>query len=89
MNDVKITVMRITTYPDLMERYENPIEHACAYSVGQVFLSREGRKPEGFCDSAWEVISPFAEALAQGGARLLSGEETAKEYHIKKEADRA
>lgn len=28
------------------------------------------------------------EALAQGGLRILSGQEQAKEYHIKKEADR-
>ena len=29
MKKVKITAVRRTCYPDLMELYENPIEHAC------------------------------------------------------------
>ena len=29
MKKCRITVMRITQYPDLMARYENPISHAC------------------------------------------------------------
>lgn len=29
MKKCKITVMRMASYPDLMEQYENPIEHAC------------------------------------------------------------
>ena len=31
---IKITVMRRSVYPDLMEKYENPIEHACEMVVG-------------------------------------------------------
>ena len=27
--DVRITAMRRSCYADLIERYENPIEHAC------------------------------------------------------------
>lgn len=30
MKKCRITVMRITRYEDLMERYENPIAHACS-----------------------------------------------------------
>ena len=59
MKKIKITVMRIACYQDLMEQYENPIEHACDMQVGQVFIADGWRKPEGFCDSAWETISPF------------------------------
>lgn len=29
MKTVKITVIRKICCPDLMEKYENPIEHAC------------------------------------------------------------
>ena len=29
MNKVRITAVRKTEYPDLMARFENPIEHAC------------------------------------------------------------
>ena len=29
MKKVRITVMRIARYDDLIQRYENPIQHAC------------------------------------------------------------
>ena len=29
MNKVRITAIRQTAYPDLMAKYENPIEHTC------------------------------------------------------------
>ena len=63
MKNVRITVMRMACYRDLMERYENPIEHACGMRLGQVFIAADARKPEGFCDSAWESLSPFVTAL--------------------------
>ncbi len=66
MRPRRITVMRITTYPDLMERYENPIQHACDLSVGQVFIAVNGEKPEGLCDSAWESMRFFVTELAAG-----------------------
>ena len=73
MKTCKITVMRKALYPDLMEKYENPIEHACQMQEGQVFYSENGQKPEGFCDSAWESMSAFVETLAQGGGNFYDG----------------
>ncbi|MBQ2410051.1 MAG: TIGR04076 family protein [Selenomonadaceae bacterium] len=73
MKKIKITVMRIACYRDLMERYENPIDHACDMQVGQVFIADGWRKPEGFCDSAWETISPFVMTLAHGGQDIYEG----------------
>ena len=73
MQKVKITVMKMTCYPDLMDRYENPIEHACDMQVGQVFVARGGEKPEGFCDSAWETVSAFVKELARGGGNFYDG----------------
>ncbi len=73
MKSVRITVLRKAAYPDLMERYENPIEHSCTVEEGQVFLSEEGRKPEGLCESAWESMRPFAETLAAGGGNFYDG----------------
>ena len=73
MKKIKITVMRIAWYQDLMERYENPIDHACDMQVGQVFIADGWRKPEGFCDSAWETISPFVMTLAHGGQDIYEG----------------
>lgn len=73
MKKIQITVMRIACYQDLMERYENPIDHACDMQVGQVFIADGWRKPEGFCDSAWETISPFVMTLAHGGQDIYEG----------------
>ena len=73
MKNVKITVKRITVYDDLIKEYENPIEHACDLKVGDVFTSVDGRKPKGFCDSAWGVIEPFVIELALGGGNFYDG----------------
>ncbi len=73
MKNCKITVMRMAEYKDLMEEYENPIEHACDMKVGQVFLTDGDKKPQGFCDSAWESISRFVMVLAYGGEDIFCG----------------
>ena len=73
MKDVRITVRRITVYDDLIEQYENPIEHACDMEVGRVFVSKEGRRPEGMCDSAWRVMLPYVTELASGGGDFFDG----------------
>lgn len=36
MKKVKITVIRKTCCPDLMEKYENPVEHVCDIQERQV-----------------------------------------------------
>ena len=73
MNRIKITAVRKANYTDLMERYENPIEHACDIDEGQVFIAEGWKKPEGFCDSAWESISPCVMTLACGGENIYDG----------------
>ena len=73
MKKVKITVMRKACYPDLMEQYENPMEHACDVQEGQVWIAEDGKKPEGLCDSAWESMSGFVMTLAQGGGNFYDG----------------
>jgi uncharacterized repeat protein (TIGR04076 family) len=73
MKKVKITAVRKTVYPDLMSKYENPIEHACDVEEGMTWISPEGKKPEGFCDSAWDSVAPFVKTLAQGGGNFYDG----------------
>lgn len=73
MKKCKITVMRKALYPDLMEQYENPIEHACDMEVGQVFYSENGQKPEGLCNNAWKCMSAYVETLANGGGNFFDG----------------
>ena len=73
MKEVRITALRRTEYPDLMARYENPIEHACDVKEGQVFISREGQRPDGLCAEAWSSMEPFVTTLAQGGGNFFDG----------------
>ena len=71
MKDVKITVMRICEHKDLIELYENPIEHACDMKVGLSFVSKNAEKPAGMCDSAWRVMHPYVMTLACGGGNFF------------------
>lgn len=73
MQDVRITVMRISQYKDLMAQFENPIEHACSMEEGMVFMAKGGEKPENFCGSAWETVKPFVQELAAGGGNFYDG----------------
>lgn len=73
MKNVRITVMRMARYDDLIEKYENPIEHACDMTVGQSFISVGAQRPQGMCDSAWNSMEPFVLSLAQGGGDFYDG----------------
>lgn len=73
MKQVRITVMRTASYRDLIERYENPIQHACEMREGQVFVANGWERPEGFCVSAWDSISPLVMTLAHGGGDFYGG----------------
>lgn len=65
--------MKIAHYTDLIEKYENPITHACDMKEGQVFIANGWQKPEGFWESAWESMSAFVMALAYGAENLYDG----------------
>ena len=73
MKEVRITVKRIVQHTDLMAEYENPIEHSCDMTEGQSFVAREGERPEGFCESAWESCEKFVRELAAGGGNFYDG----------------
>ena len=73
MLKIKITVIRKARYDDLIEKYENPIEHACDIEEGMVFYSVNPQKPHNFCDSAWESVYPFVKTLAEGGGNFYDG----------------
>ena len=73
MKKVKITVMRTARYDDLIEQYENPIDHACDMREGQVFIANGWQRPENFCDSAWDTLSPFVMTLSHGGENFYGG----------------
>jgi uncharacterized repeat protein (TIGR04076 family) len=73
MYKVKITVIRKADYIDLQSKFENPISHPCDVEVGQTFVSTDGQKPDGLCDSAWGSMEEFVTALAKGDGNFFDG----------------
>ncbi len=73
MKQVRITALRKTQYGDLMQKYENPIEHTCDISVGLSWISANGEKPDGLCPEAWKTMREFVEALAKGEGNFFDG----------------
>lgn len=73
MKTVKITVVRKVCHDDLIELYENPIEHACDLRVGDSWICHNGLRPDGLCTEAWKSIQPFALALAHGEGNFFDG----------------
>ena len=73
MKKVRITVKRIACYKDLIDEYENPILHACTMKLNDTFIANGWEKPDGFCNSAWDTISPFVMALSHGATNLYDG----------------
>lgn len=73
MKKCRITVMKAARYDDLIEKYENPIQHACDMKEGQVFIANGWERPEGFCLSAWESMSVFVLTLSHGGGDFYDG----------------
>lgn len=73
MKDIKITVVRKANYLDLMEKYENPITHACALNEKDTFIVKDLVRPKDFCDSAWQSLYPFILTLSCGGSDIYDG----------------
>lgn len=73
MKKVRITAIRKACYEDLMSLNENPIPDACSIKEGEVFIANCWNRQDGFCESAWETVSPFVMTLAYGGEDIYSG----------------
>ena len=73
MKKVRITAIRQTVYRDLVERYENPIEHTCDVREGDSWVSIDSQRPDGLCPSAWDSMSQFVQALARGEGNFYDG----------------
>ena len=73
MKNVKITAVKQVIHSDLIEKYENPIKHACDINVGDEFVSVNAKKPSNLCESAWESIKEFVKVLASVGGNFYDG----------------
>jgi len=73
MKRIRITAVRKVEHKDLIEKYENPIEHPCDIEEGDVWIAEGWERPEGFCESAWDSVSPFVMALSHGATGFYDG----------------
>ncbi len=73
MKKVRITAIRKAEYKDLMEKYENKIEHTCDVLEGMTWTSVNGEKPYGLCGEAWKSMQEFVVTLANGGGDFFDG----------------
>ena len=70
MKDCLITVAKIANHEELSKLYELPQTSPCDMREGQVFLSHNALRPDGFCEEAWKTLAPFVLMLANGAKRL-------------------
>ena len=72
MKIIKFSVMKMALYQFLIDKYENPVCHACDMQVGQIFIAKGWEKPEGMCDNAWASMSAYKLSLnfALGGNNI-------------------
>jgi len=73
MKKVKITAVKKVIHQDLIDKYENPIQHACDVQEGQFWIANGWQQPKDMCTSAWESVSPFVMTLSHGGENFYDG----------------
>lgn len=68
MADVRITVVKKITNKDLIDRYGKGVEPLCElFNIGDEFIVKDLRMPEGFCSWAWADIQRDVAVLALDG----------------------
>lgn len=70
---VKITVVKVAKYDDLITKYENPIKSPCSMKEGMVFYSNCGEKPTNLCEEAWKTMKEYVESLTKGKGKFFDG----------------
>lgn len=70
---IKIEVLKITEYKDLIKKYENILEMPCNLKVGDTFYIDSLVKPTNFCESAWETLKPFLNSLLNNKGNFYDG----------------
>ena len=71
MYKVRITVLKRHIHKDLIDQYEN--EGSCEMKLNDVFISIDGKKPDGFCNNAWRSVGPYVLRLANGEDNFFNG----------------
>jgi uncharacterized repeat protein (TIGR04076 family) len=68
MSELKITVLKKTFYPDLVDEYCQSEATPCPhFTEGQEFIVKSVEKPAGFCAWAWNDLFRAYQTLRAGG----------------------
>jgi len=70
MAKMKITVLKTMANQDLADKYCEPgaqVPCGC-FTEGQEFIIEPGKKPEKFCDWAWNDLQKTYMTMRQGGS---------------------
>jgi len=72
LGKVKVTVLKKFKPIDVFGKdFKNPkgeiVPECNVFEEGQILISEDGEKPEGFCGFGWRAIQPEAMVLAFGG----------------------
>ena len=73
MKKVRITIKRMGCYEDLISEYEKPKNNRCNMKLNRVYITDGIHMPEGFCETAWVLLSPYVTALSRGVENLFDG----------------
>ena len=67
MADVKITVLKKTLHKDLCDRYTEGVRECDMLKLGDEYIVRNLKMPDGFCSWAWADIQRDIAILAFNG----------------------
>lgn len=74
MKRIRITVVKIATHQDLIDKYENNNVSPCTLKANETFIVDSlDSVPEGFCYSAYQSLYPFIMTLMHGGNDIYQG----------------
>ena len=74
MKDVRITVLDRLILQDLADQYGPAGLQPCGqFTNRQVFISRRGNMPDGFCEEAWKSFHHFVFAMSRGMDTFFPG----------------
>jgi len=64
MVEIKITVLKRELHEDFAREYtKGKLELCPRNSEGQIYISKDGAKPEGFCNFSWIDINKYVYTL--------------------------
>ncbi len=68
---IRIKVIRISVYQDLIDRYEIYQKNPCCMKLNDEFIIDKLVRPDNFCEVAFEILYPFLKNLFEHGEEIF------------------